>query len=57
MLKVEMRPLGSKEVQAKTDAELKKIILEGMGKMKPVSGVDAKAADNLVDYLRTLKQN
>ena len=57
MLKVEMRPLGSKEVQAKTDAELKKIILEGMGKMKPVSGVDAKAADNLVAYLRTLKQN
>jgi mono/diheme cytochrome c family protein len=54
-LKVEMRHLGSKEVQAKSDAELKKIILEGSGKMKSVS-IDAKAADDVVAYLRTLKK-
>ena len=55
MLKVELHPLGSKEVQAKSDADLKKIVLEGTGKMKPVTGVDAKSADDVVAYLRTLK--
>jgi mono/diheme cytochrome c family protein len=56
MLKVEMRPLSSKEVQAKSDADIKKNILEGMGKMKPVAGVDAKQADDVVAYVRTLKK-
>jgi mono/diheme cytochrome c family protein len=55
MMKVEMRHLGSKEVLAKSDAELKKNILEGTGKMKSVTGLDAKAADDLVAYMRTLK--
>jgi len=55
-LKVEMHSLGSKDVQAKSDAELKKDILEGTGKMKPVTGIDAKAADDIVAYLRTLKK-
>lgn len=55
MMKVEMRHLGSKEVQAKSDAELKKESIEGVGKMKamPVSAGDAA---NLVAFLRTLKQ-
>jgi mono/diheme cytochrome c family protein len=56
MLKVEIRPLGSKEVQAKSDADLKKVILEGSGKMKAVAGVDAKAADDVVAFIRTLKK-
>jgi mono/diheme cytochrome c family protein len=56
MLKVEIRHLGSKEVQSKADAEIKKTILEGTGKMKAVSGVDSKAADDVVAYLRTLKK-
>lgn len=56
MLKVEIRPLGSKEVQAKSDADLKKAILDGTGKMKAVTGIDAKGADDLVAYLRTLKK-
>jgi mono/diheme cytochrome c family protein len=56
VLKVEIRPLGSKEVQAKSDADLKKTILEGTGKMKGVSGIDAKGADDVVAYLRTLKK-
>jgi mono/diheme cytochrome c family protein len=55
-MKVELRHLGSKEVQAKSDADLKKDILEGRGKMKAVAGIDASAADDLVAYLRTLKQ-
>jgi cytochrome c553 len=56
MLKVELRHFGSKEVQAKTDADLKKVTLEGIGKMKGVAGIDAKAADDLVAYRRTLKK-
>lgn len=55
MMKVEMKALGSKEVQAKSDADLKKIIMEGQGKMKPVAGMDAKTADDIVKFLRTLK--
>ena len=56
MLKVEMRHLGDKEVQAKSDADLRKITLEGTGKMKGVTGIDAKGADDLVAYIRTLKK-
>lgn len=54
LLKIEFKDLRSKEVQSKSDAELKKIILEGMGKMKPVKDVDAKAADDVIAYLRTM---
>jgi len=54
MFQVEMKPLSGKEIQAKSDADLKKTILEGTGKMKPVKDVDAKSADDIVSYLRTL---
>src|SRR5258708_7008938 len=36
LFKVEMHHLGSKEVQTKSDADVKKIMLEGTGKMKAV---------------------
>ena len=52
--KVELKHLGSKEIQTKSDADLKKVMLEGAGKMKGVKDVDAKGADDLVAYLRTL---
>ena len=54
MFQVEMKPLSGKDVQAKSDADLKKIMLEGTGKMKPVKDLDAKSADDVVAYLRTL---
>jgi mono/diheme cytochrome c family protein len=56
MMKVTLRPLGSAEVQAKSDAELKKDITEGNGKMKPITGLAAKSLDDVVAYLRTLKK-
>ena len=52
-LKVEIRNLGSKEVQTKSDADLKKVLLEGTGKMKGVKDIDAKGADDIVAYMRT----
>jgi len=54
-LKVELRHLDSKEVQAKSDAELKKEVLEGTGKMKAVKLTDAEAAD-VIAFVRTLKK-
>jgi len=54
MMKVELKPLGSREVQSKSDADLQKVITDGVGKMKPVKDVDAKSADNVVAFLRTL---
>ena len=55
-LKAEMRHLGSKEVQALTDAELKKIIKEGVGKMKPVKSLSDADVENVIAYMRTLKK-
>jgi len=52
---MKMRPLGSAEVQAKSDAELKKDITTGTGKMKPQS-VTGPQADDLVAFIRTLKK-
>ena len=54
MLKVEMRHLGSKEVQAKSDADLRKVIVEGTGKMKPIKGLSDQEVASLVAYVRTL---
>ena len=55
-MKVEMKNLGSAEVQASSDEDLKKAITAGHGKMKPVKSVSAKAADDIVAYVRTLKK-
>ena len=35
-------------------ADLKKIVSEGTGKMKGIKDIDAKGADDLVAFLRTL---
>jgi mono/diheme cytochrome c family protein len=56
MMKVDMKDLGSSEVQSKSDADLKKIITEGEGKMKPVKTIGGKDADNVIAYVRTLKK-
>ena len=54
MMKVEFKHLGSKEVQAKSDGDLHKIIAEGGQKMKPIKDLDTKSIDDVVAYLRTL---
>ncbi|SRR5581483_10213214 len=55
-LKVEMKSLGSAEVQALSDEEMKKIITDGKGKMRPIKTVQGKALDDVVAYTRTLKK-
>ena len=44
-----------KDVQGKTDAEMKKAVTDGVGKMKPVAGVAGADLDNVIAYVRTLK--
>jgi cytochrome c553 len=55
MMKVELRALGSKEVQAKADAELTKEISDGTGKMKGIKSLSAGDVKSVVEFVRTLK--
>ncbi len=56
MMKVEIHDLGSPPVQAMTDADVKKIVTEGRGKMKPVKTVAGKDLDDVIAFVRTLKK-
>lgn len=56
-LKVAIPPLGSKEVQSKSDEELKKTISEGTGKMKPVQGLSGKQVENVITFVRSLAKS
>jgi mono/diheme cytochrome c family protein len=56
MMKVEMKDLKSAEVQAMSDDDIKKIISEGKGKMKPVKTVSGPAVENVIAHVRTLKK-
>jgi len=53
---VTMTPLTAKEVKSMSDADMKKVILAGKGKMKPVAGVSDKQADDIVAYVKSLKE-
>ena len=55
MFNVTMHPLGSKEVQSKSDADFKKTITTGQGKMKPVAGLTDAQVSDAVAFVRTLK--
>nr|AER58188.1 cytochrome c, class I [uncultured Acidobacteriota bacterium] len=56
MFNVTLPALGSKEIQAKSDADLKKVITEGHGKMKPVAGLEERQVADVVAFVRTLKE-
>jgi len=51
----EIKPLGSDDVQKKSDADLKSNITTGVGKMKPVA-ITGADLDNMVAYIRTMKK-
>jgi mono/diheme cytochrome c family protein len=55
MMKVDMKDLKSPDVQAMSDDDLKKVIMDGKGKMKPVTTASASAGD-VVAYIRTWKK-
>jgi mono/diheme cytochrome c family protein len=56
MMQVEMKDLKSPEVQSMSDADLKKIVTEGKGKMKPVTTVTGDSANDVIAYVRSLKK-
>jgi mono/diheme cytochrome c family protein len=55
MMKVEMKDLKSADVQALSDADIKIIVTAGKGKMRPIAAVAGGALDNVVAYVRSLK--
>lgn len=55
LYKIEMHALGSKEIQAKSDGDIKTTITAGHGKMKPVSGLSDKQIADVIAFVRTLK--
>ena len=55
-MKVTMKDLGSSDVQSMTDAEMKKAVTDGFGKMKPIKSVSGADLDNVVAYLRTFNK-
>ena len=56
MMKVDMKHLGASDVQAHSDDDMKKAVVDGVGKMKATKGVAGKDADNVVAFVRTLKK-
>jgi mono/diheme cytochrome c family protein len=56
MTKVEMRDLGSPEVQAQTNAEWKSVMTDGKGKMKATKTVTGGSLDDVIAYMRTFKK-
>lgn len=56
MMKVDIKALNSSEVQGMSDADLKKTITEGKGKMKPIKSVAGKDIDNVIAHVRSLKK-
>ena len=53
---VTMHPLGSSEIQSKSDSDLKQTVTSGHGKMKPVAGVTDQQVGDVIAFVRTLKQ-
>jgi mono/diheme cytochrome c family protein len=56
MMKVEMKDLKSAEIQAMSAADMKAVITNGKGKMKPVATVTGPAVDDVIAYVKTLKK-
>jgi mono/diheme cytochrome c family protein len=56
MMKVDIQDLKSAEVQSMSDDDLKKVITDGKGKMRPVGSVTGKSVDDVVAYVKSLKK-
>ncbi|MFY9804563.1 MAG: cytochrome c [Candidatus Acidiferrales bacterium] len=56
ILNVTFTPLSSEEVQKMSDDDIKKIITDGKGKMKPVKDLTDGDKDNVIAFVRTLKK-
>ena len=55
-LNAQIQDLKSPEVQSKSDADLKKAVTDGQGKMRPIPSVSGASLDNVIAYIRSLKK-
>ena len=56
MLKAEIPQLGSSDIQAKSDDEIRKVITEGYEKMKPIKGLSDKDVRIVIAFVRAIKK-
>jgi mono/diheme cytochrome c family protein len=56
MFGVKMPPLYSKEIQSMDNAALRKVILEGKGKMPPVANLTDQQVSDVIAYIRTFRE-
>lgn len=54
IMDVTIPPLPSKDVQSLSDDDLKKVLVEGKGKMKPVKDLAAADVANVIAFVRSL---
>jgi len=54
MMKTTIPDLGSKQVQALSDAQMREVIVKGKGKMTPIKGVTAAQINDVIAFVRTL---
>jgi len=55
VLKVDIKPLTDASIQGMSEADIKKVITEGKGKMKPVAVIGADLV-NVAAYVKTMKK-
>lgn len=56
MMKVQIPDLKSAEVQALSDDDIKGLITNGKGKMRPVKTVSGPALDDVIAFVHSLKK-
>jgi mono/diheme cytochrome c family protein len=56
MMKAEMKDLKSPEVQSLSDADIATIVTKGKGKMKAITAVTGKSAEDVAAYVHSLKK-
>lgn len=56
IVQVEIPHLGSTYVQDQSDSDIRKVILEGKGEMKPVQTISEEEIPGVIAFLRTLEE-
>jgi mono/diheme cytochrome c family protein len=56
MLKTTIPNLGSKQVQSLTDAQIHEVILKGKNKMTPIKGLSAAQINDVIAFVRSLRE-
>ncbi len=56
LVKLEIPHLGSSYVQEQSDEQIRKVILEGKGKMIPVQTIAEEEIPGVIAFLRTLEE-